>query len=77
MPTANQKVCLRRFIEVSELLDRAFAGPMLMPDYPAHKCGLAERALQRSTRSAASTGSAVLANAFSLTHLGIDQDMMG
>lgn len=66
MRESDQRVSLRRFIQVSELLDQAFVGPLPTPDYLAHECELAEQALLGAGAVAGSTGDATLARLFAL-----------
>ena len=68
MPAAEQRISLRRFIVMCDLLDQAFAGPLPTPDHLAHECELAERALMGAGASVASTEDPVLARLFALTH---------
>jgi hypothetical protein len=64
----DRQVSLGEFILVSELLEKAYAGPMPLPDYIAHKCELAEGALAKLGARCGRTGDAVLAKLFALTH---------
>ena len=68
MEASDQKVSLRRFILVADLLDQAFAGPAPTPDHLAHECELAEQALSRAIARAGSTDDPILAKLFALTH---------
>jgi DNA helicase IV len=68
--STDQKVSLRRFIELADLLEQAFTGLKPLPDYLAHEGELAEQALSRATAKAGSTGDPKLAELFALTRRG-------
>jgi hypothetical protein len=67
MHSPEQKVSLRRFIQIGEMLDHAFADPAPTPDYLAHQCELAEQALLRAQAALGSTADPLLAQLFALT----------
>lgn len=70
MRSPEQKVSLRRFIQMGEMLDHAFSDPVPTPDYLAHECELAEQALLRVHAASGSTADPLLAQLFGLA---IDQ----
>jgi hypothetical protein len=70
----KQKVSLGRFIEMGELLDEAFPDPVPAPDYLAHECELAERALMSLSARLASTRDMKLSQLFAVPHAGPEHD---
>lgn len=66
MLSPDQKVSLRRFIQVGEMLDHAFPDAVPTPDWLAHKCELAEQALLAARASSGSTADPLLAELFAV-----------
>jgi len=64
---SDQKVSLRRFILVGEMLDHAFPDPVPAPDYLVHQCELAEQALLGARASSGCTADPLLADLFAIT----------
>lgn len=64
----GQRVNVAEFIQISELLDQAYAGPKPAPDYLAHACELAEDALAKLGSKLGTTDDPNLATLFALTY---------
>jgi hypothetical protein len=64
----DRRVSLGEFILVSELLERAYAGPTPTPDYLQHECERAEDALAQLGAKRGITGDAALAKLFALSY---------
>lgn len=65
---ARQRVDLAKFIQMSELLDEAYAGLKPAPDYLSHECELAENALSKLGSKFGTTSDSNLAALFALTY---------
>jgi hypothetical protein len=61
-----RKVRLDRFITLIDLIEKAYAGPTPLPDYLAHECEQAERALMSTSAKAGSTTDPHLARLFAI-----------
>jgi hypothetical protein len=70
----QQKISLGRFIELGELLDEAFPDALPAPDYLAHKCEMAERALMSLSARLASTRDIRLSRLFAVRHADAEQN---
>jgi hypothetical protein len=69
MRVTDQKVNLEQFIRAGELLDVAFPDPLPAPDYLAHHCELAERAVDSLIAAHGSTRDVALSRLFALRHV--------